>query len=295
MIKVGLAGIGRWGKNILRNLDQLSEVRVCCHTGTASRRNFVRKKYPHMDLTTDYNRILDDPEINAVAIATPIDTHYELASKALRAGKDVFVEKPMAGNRQEAMDLREQAEQSEHILFVGYIYVHHPVFPRIESIHRETPIRRMSVTLQKTGGFSEPLLENLTCHDLAIGRALFDTSPEFTVDHVYRTGERIDLLEGTARYDGTLFQITTNRIHPDKDRFLHFETEEDFWLWKDEDLYRFQPEANQFEIAFQSDEEPLCRELHTFLTCVQEGTPPRTGATFGAAVNQDISALNDAI
>src|SRR6186713_447937 len=96
MINIGVIGYGYWGPNLVRNFSEMSEARV--HTVAdlnPKALEIVAKRYPATKVTTDVQAMIRDPEIHAVAIATPVSTHFSLAMAALKAGKHVWLEKPM--------------------------------------------------------------------------------------------------------------------------------------------------------------------------------------------------------
>jgi predicted dehydrogenase len=126
---VGLAviGLGYWGPNLLRvlgdNLD--AEVRWICDLDT-DRLEKYRRRHPSARVTTRLERVLTDPDVDAVIIATPVHTHYTLAAKALAAGKHVFVEKPLAPSSELADELAELASVRQRILMCGHTFLYSP-------------------------------------------------------------------------------------------------------------------------------------------------------------------------
>src|SRR5579864_7400886 len=105
-VRVGVIGYGYWGPNLVRNLAETRGAQVvACSDLDPARLERVRDRYPSIRTTTDYRRLIDDPEIDAIVIATPISTHYPLVREALEAGKHVLVEKPLA----------ESADQCRHL------------------------------------------------------------------------------------------------------------------------------------------------------------------------------------
>src|SRR5262245_17513168 len=94
-VQIGVAGCGHWGRNLVRNLHGLGVLRHVCEVHAAAR-DAVQLQYPEITVSDDYQRMLDDETIDAVVIATPAEQHFWMAEAALRAGKDVFVEKPLA-------------------------------------------------------------------------------------------------------------------------------------------------------------------------------------------------------
>jgi predicted dehydrogenase len=106
MIGIGVVGYGYWGPNLVRNFAQAPGARLVAVSDLSTERLApVRAQHPTVKTTTHYAELLADPEIDAVAIATPVTTHFELATQALRAGKHVLVEKPLAATVAEGQRL----------------------------------------------------------------------------------------------------------------------------------------------------------------------------------------------
>jgi len=125
MIGVAVVGYGYWGPNLVRNLVEISDARlisVC--DARMERLATVKARYPEVSITDDYDDILRDTRVDAVAIATPISTHFRLAMSALMAGKHVFVEKPITSSAEEAERLIDEAERRGLVLAVDHTFVH---------------------------------------------------------------------------------------------------------------------------------------------------------------------------
>ena len=112
---IGLVGLGNWGKNILRTLHELKALRQACDTSAAIVAKH-RESFPDVAFTNSVDELINNPDIKAVAIATPAVAHYEIARKALLAGKDVFVEKPIALFSDHAKELDQIAREKKKIL-----------------------------------------------------------------------------------------------------------------------------------------------------------------------------------
>ena len=125
MIGVAVVGYGYWGPNIVRNFADTEGARLLrvCDLNM-ERLASVKSRYPDVAITSDYNDVLRDPRIAAVAIATPVSTHFKLAMSALMAGKHVFVEKPIAASAHEAERLVEEAAKRGLVLAVDHTFVH---------------------------------------------------------------------------------------------------------------------------------------------------------------------------
>jgi len=124
-VKVGVAGLGYWGPNLARNFDLLADLRWICDASPELLEKQA-KRYPNTRATTRFEDLLEDPELDAVVIATPVPTHAPLAVQALEAGKNVFVEKPMAMNAADAEKMVALAEARGLVLMPGHLLLYHP-------------------------------------------------------------------------------------------------------------------------------------------------------------------------
>jgi predicted dehydrogenase len=128
-IGVAVIGVGYWGPNFVRILDEMPEARllhVC--DKDLSRFDKLAKIYPHVNLVDDYRRVLDDPAVEAVVVATSSDTHHMIGMDALRAGKHLLVEKPLALAYANGLEMVAQAEKSRRVLMVGHLLRYHGAY-----------------------------------------------------------------------------------------------------------------------------------------------------------------------
>jgi predicted dehydrogenase len=127
-VEVGQVGLGDWGKNLLRNFTALNNchVKMACDANKSTCAK-ISESNPEMRITSRFEDILEDNSIQAVIIATPPALHYDMAMKCLKAGKDVFVEKPLVLDLAHGKDLVELADKNERVLMVGHIMLYHPV------------------------------------------------------------------------------------------------------------------------------------------------------------------------
>ena len=134
-IRVAIVGLGYWGPNLLRVLSDFSgaDVAMICDVDTDRLRRFARR-HPSVSTTTSFDDVLDDPDIEAVFIVTPISTHYELALRALRAGKHVFVEKPLASSSVEADELLSVAGEVQRTLMCGHTFLYSPAVRAVKRL-----------------------------------------------------------------------------------------------------------------------------------------------------------------
>jgi len=123
--KLGQVGLGYWGKNLVRNFDELAELTWLCDSAPDLREEFARR-HPQARVTESFDDVLADDGVEAVVIATPVPTHHELALRALEAGKHVFVEKPPAMRETEMDELVAAAEERHLTLMPGHLLLYHP-------------------------------------------------------------------------------------------------------------------------------------------------------------------------
>jgi predicted dehydrogenase len=126
-LPVAVVGLGYWGPNLLRVLSDNPdvEVRWICDLDRERLAKY-RRRYPSARITTRFERVIGDPDVEAIIIATPVQTHYGLAAQALEAGKHVFVEKPLAPSSELADDLAELARDRDRTLMCGHTFVYSP-------------------------------------------------------------------------------------------------------------------------------------------------------------------------
>src|SRR3954464_603668 len=134
-VNVGLAGLGYWGPNLLRALFELPDVEVSyiCDLDPERLERFGRR-YPSARATRDLDNVLSDPHVDAVVIATPVFSHFGLASRALNAGKHVFVEQPLASSSTEAGELLELADQMDRVIMCGHTFLYSPAVREVKRI-----------------------------------------------------------------------------------------------------------------------------------------------------------------
>ncbi|MBN1837674.1 MAG: Gfo/Idh/MocA family oxidoreductase [Spirochaetales bacterium] len=135
MINVAVVGCGYWGPNLIRNFYALSDCRVgkICDSNR-ERLEHVGRLYPGSELTEDFASVVEDPGVDAVAIVTPVHTHFALARQTLQAGKHTFIEKPMASSVAECRELLAVARERSLTLMVGHTFVYHPTVRKIKDV-----------------------------------------------------------------------------------------------------------------------------------------------------------------
>jgi predicted dehydrogenase len=187
MVKFGVVGYGYWGPNIVRNLSQLEEVEVVavCDKSPASRRR-VEKAHPDVRVTADFAELMSSPDIDAIAVITPVWTHYELAKTALEHGKHVFVEKPFTSNTAQAEELIDLAARKNLKIMVDHTFLFTGAVQKIKRLLQEDALGKLyyyDSTRVNLGLFQHDVnvIWDLAPHDLSIIDHLIDETPEAVV------------------------------------------------------------------------------------------------------------------
>ncbi len=135
MIRIGIVGYGYWGPNLVRNFFEAKETQVACVSDLREDRlAALTSRYPTVRTTRDFRELIEDPSIDAVAIATPVSTHYELALRALQQGKHVLVEKPLASDASQVQHLMEVAQKRNRVLMVDHTFRLHRLVRKIREL-----------------------------------------------------------------------------------------------------------------------------------------------------------------
>lgn len=287
MTDVAVVGIGNWGQNLVRTFDAVASVPICCHTGRAEHAAWLADEYPTVEVTTDYEAVLADDRVDAVAIATPIPTLAELAERALEADKHVYVEKPMAQTRAAADRLVERAETRDRVLFVGYIFVHHPVFARLRELVASDGLRRLRLDWQTEGSFEADIVTDLVCHPVSIAVALAGVPSRVDVISTLAATGGVDVLECRLGYEAVDCEVTVtvNRLSPQSRYALTVVTDAgETYVATDDAVYAYDDERGGLETIFEPDVEPLALECRAFRDAVDGERPVATDGAFGVDV-----------
>jgi predicted dehydrogenase len=174
MIRIGVIGYGYWGPNLVRNFADVADCRVTMVSDSRpERRALVEARYPGTATTADYQDLLRSPDVDAVAIATPVSTHFQISLEALHAGKHVWVEKPMTATSAEAVKLIEEADRRGLVLHVDHTFVYTGAVRKINELIKSGALGRIyyydSVRVN-LGLFQRDVnvIWDLAVHDLSI-------------------------------------------------------------------------------------------------------------------------------
>lgn len=183
-VSVGIVGAGYWGKNLVRNFAAIpgATLRYVCDLD-AARHELVRSSHPSVRLTRRFEDLLEDDELQAVVVATPAESHRAVAEACLRAGKDVFVEKPIATTIEDAQALIAAAAYSDSILMVGHLFLYDGAVQALIRLVRNGKVgtvRYVDVVRTSMGGTARldtSILWDALIHDAYLLPQLFNKAP----------------------------------------------------------------------------------------------------------------------
>lgn len=227
MIRIGVIGYGYWGPNLVRNFVESPDTRVVMVSDLKQDRlDLVQRRYPGVEVTTDFQEILNHPNIDAVAISTPVSTHFPLALQALQSGKHVLVEKPMTTTSDDALRLIDEAERRKLILMVDHTFVYTGAVRKIRELIDKGSLGDIyyyDSTRVNLGLFQSDVdvIWDLAVHDLSIMDYILPSSPVAVsatgVGHV--TGATENIAYVTVFYDNSLIaHLNVNWLSPVKIR-----------------------------------------------------------------------------
>ena len=178
---VAVVGMGYWGRNLVRNFYDLGALAAVCDSDRSTETQ-CREKYGEVRFCREFSAVLSDHSIMAVALATPAVAHYEMAKVALEAGKDVFVEKPLATEVEQGAELKRIAEMNQRILMVGHILRYHPAVLKLQELVRSGALgqirylysNRLNIGKIRT---EENILWSFAPHDISVILALMNEFP----------------------------------------------------------------------------------------------------------------------
>ncbi|MEM7408321.1 MAG: Gfo/Idh/MocA family oxidoreductase [Pseudomonadota bacterium] len=227
MLKIGVIGYGYWGPNLVRNFMAADGATVSYVSDLdAARLELVSKQYPGVGTTTDHRQLVESPDVDAVAIATPVATHHGLATLALEAGKHVFVEKPLAASTAEAEDLVNRARASGLTLMVDHTFIYTGAVRKMRELVESGELGEIyyfdSVRVN-LGLFQADVsvLWDLAVHDLAILGYVLPGLPETVsaTGKAHVPGKPANVAYLTCMYPGSLIaHIHVNWLSPVKIR-----------------------------------------------------------------------------
>lgn len=312
---IALIGAGKWGKNLARNFHQLSVLHTICDTREEILESY-RDLYPNVHLTTCYETVLKNNAITAIAIASPAVLHYTLAKKALLAGKDVYVEKPLCLDSKEGEELIMIADQKGLILMVGHLLQYHPCIKRLQELLGQGELGKLQYIVSNRLNLGnirteENALWSFAPHDISVILSLVGHQLPNQVrctGAAYLSKGIADTTMTTLRFSNEVrAHIYVSWLHPYKEQKLvvigsnGMVVFDDTQPWQDKLLlYRNHvtwtdgniPLANKSipESLNVIQAEPLQEECMHFIKCCQERITPRTDGKEGLQVLKVLQA-----
>jgi predicted dehydrogenase len=314
-----VVGLGYWGPNLARNFSALdgSELRWCCDLDAAARSRWAGS-FPQARFTGDFDELLADPELDAVVIATHVPSHAPLALRALQAGKDCFVEKPLAQSTEEAAALAAAAEETERTLMVGHLLEYHPAVRKLKQLLDSGELGDLHYMYSKRLNLGkiredENALWSLGAHDVSVVLHLLDgEEPEEVLAHgeaFVREGIE-DVVFCSLRFpSGRVAHLHLSWLDPHKERQFtlvgskRMATFDDMALERKLTIYDkgFDPDFRNYGEYITrsgdvmspqiSNEEPLRIECRHFVDSLRAGTEPLSGASSGLRAVRVLEAL----
>jgi predicted dehydrogenase len=322
-IRIGVVGLGYWGPNIARNLAAIPtcELTWCCD-GSLEARERAGAMFPGVRLTDDVGELFSDPELDAVAIATPVPTHGELAVRALEAGKHCFVEKPLAQSVADAELAVAAAQDAGRVLMVGHLLEYHPGVRMLKELadtgelgDRIYYIYGNRLNLGKLRA-DENALWSLGAHDVSVVLHLAGEEPSEAVAHgesYVRAGVE-DVVFCFLRFpSGLSAHLHLSWLDPHKERRFtvvgsrRMATFDDMALEGKVTIYDkgFDEDARGYgEYITRSggivspaipNAEPLRVECEHFVECIIEGRRPRSDGESGLRVVRVLERLQESL
>lgn len=301
-MKIALVGCGYWGKNLLRNFFQLDAVGLVCESLPANQ-EVTRTIAPGVPITESFEEVLAS-DVDGVVIATPAATHFDLAGQALRAGKDVFVEKPLSLTLAEGRQLVEGL-RPDQILMVGHILEYHPACVRLVELVRAGELGKVCYVYSNRLSLGkvrreENILWSFAPHDVAMMNRIADSLPESVAAFGgnYVQEHNADVTVTNLVYPGGIRgHIHVSWLHPFKEQRLVvigtnkmavFDGVKGSLTLYDQRVEWQRGEPVPIKAAGESielsDEEPLKLECRAFLEAIETRESPRTDGINGLEV-----------
>ena len=296
MPRIAVIGCGLWGKNLIRNFNNLQVLEAICDTDE-DRLNFISKEYKQVKTYTSLDETLADPNIDAVAIATPSATHYKIAMQCLESNKHVYVEKPIATNSKEAFELNEKANSKELILMVGHLLLYHPAVNRLKSLIAEGYLGKICHIQSDRLNYNPrkndlSVIWDLAPHDISMMSFVLDMEPiqvKSAMGYVTTPSRVMDVAHIDLLFPENITgHIHNSWIHPYKQvKLLVRGTEMTAILDDTEASHKLHLFSN---IAYDNriveypdyiDIEPLKLECQHFINCINKQIKPRSDGLNG--------------
>ena len=317
MRKIAAIGCGQWGKNLVRNFSELGVLRTICEVDPA-KMSALRDQFQKINITSSFSDILEDDQVAGVAIATPASSHYSLAKQALLAGKDVFVEKPLALKVSEARELIDIADRRSGILMVGHLLRYHPAVVKLKALIDEGKLGKLYYIYSNRlnlGRFrtEENILWSFAPHDVSAILYLLGEMPiSVTAQGGTYLSEGIpDLTVTTMEFqNGVKCHVFVSWLHPYKEQKLVLIGDRQMAVFDDVEPDRKLlllnhsvewvgrlpvPRVEEAKQVSFPNQEPLRAECQHFLECLETRRRPDTDGEEGIRVLEILEACQKSL
>ena len=326
MINVGLFGFGYWGPNIVRNIMSIEDMNILCISDlNADRLKQAQKLYPNITVTKNSEDIMLNKKIDAVIIATPLASHFNLASKALMAGKHTLVEKPLANSSDECSRLIDIAKRSNLVLQVDHTFPFTGAIKKIKSLLQSESLGKLlyydSVRIN-LGLFQNDVnvIGDLAIHDISILDYLIGENPNFVVANgiAHHAGQKENIAYVTLLYDKNFIaNIHVNWLSPIKIRKILIGCDKKMIVFDDLELVEKvkiydkgilsqedSEQAYQMRVGYRTGDvnsphiestEALQSLLEHFKKCIMNHSNPITDGNSGLRVVKVIEAATNSM
>ena len=318
--QIALVGCGYWGKNLCRNFHALGALTAVVDA-TENSQVTARSIAPDALITANFEDILGDEQIQGIALATPAETHADLTIQAMRAGKDVYVEKPMALSISDAEAMQAVADETDpnRILMVGHLLEYHPAILKLRKLIDSGELGKINYIYSNRLNFGkvrteENALWSFAPHDVAVILRLLGQSPiEVSASGgTYLTKGIADVTVSNLRFaDNSRAHIFVSWLHPFKEQRLVVVGDEKMAIFNDVNAFGEKlcvyPQAVEFDGNFpilkkedaefieHADTEPLREECAHFLDCIKTRNAPLTDACSGIETLKVLHACQSSI
>jgi len=317
MVNLGLIGGGYWGKNLIREFNNCGILHTICDINEDALKLYA-EQYPKINLTKDWNTILENKDIDAVCVALPAEMHYRFAKEALLADKHVYVEKPLCLDEKEGEELVRLSKEQGKILMVGHLLHYHPAVMKVKELVREGKIgviKNVVANRLSHGIFrvAENVLWSFAPHDISVILSLMGEMPESVVcsgKDIITKGV-MDITNSVMKYKDGYVNINVNWLSPYKEQKMSIIGDKGMILFDDtnptEKLKYFSeyldfkgkfpvPVKDKFEvIELDTSRSPLLVECEHFRDCVANNVTPITDGEEGLRVLRVLNKLQESL
>ena len=326
VIKIGVIGYGYWGPNLVRNFAEVARVKLAAVADLdRGKLELVQRRFPAVKATTDFQDLLRDPEIDAIAIATPVTTHFELGMAVLKAGKHLWLEKPMAETSLQARQLLDEADKRKLVLLVDHTFVYTGAVRKMQEVVASGELGKIlyydSVRVN-LGLFQRDVnvISDLGVHDFSILDHLLKEHPIAVsaggINHFPGTPENLAYI--TMFYDsGTIAHINVSWLAPVKVRQIllggsnkmitydDLQPSEKVKVYDKGVSFTDDPKKiYEMRVGYRTgdmwapklaDAEALSVEVEHFVDCIEQSKSPETDGRMGLRVVELVEAATSSM